>query len=138
MSRRDFWKILSNLLKTGITIIVSTPYLDEAERSTRVAMINQGALLDCDTPDRIKASFPYSVLEIGCDDPRAAMVLLSDEAGRENVQLFGDRLHILLKDRADQQQRYEILLKQRGIGLHGGRWMAPSLEDVFVARLKSA
>lgn len=136
VSRRDFWKILSNLLKTGITIVVSTPYLDEAERSTRVAMINQGALLECDTPDRLKAAFRSSVLEIICNDPRTAVAILSERAGRENVQLFGDRLHVLVEERDGRREEYEEVLQEKGLELRGVRWMSPSLEDVFVSRMK--
>ena len=72
VSRREFWKLLSRFLASGITILMSTPYLDEAERCTRVALLDRGRLLALDAPGRLRASLPGTLLEVVVADPRAA------------------------------------------------------------------
>jgi ABC-2 type transport system ATP-binding protein len=135
VSRRDFWKILSSLLKTGMTIIVSTPYLDEAERSSRVAMMNEGTILQCDTPRAIRDSFPTQILELVCSDIRRSATVLSGLWGKERIQLFGDRLHVMVNDVAVEVQQVLARLTQSKIDVTGYRLLPPSLEDVFIARL---
>jgi ABC-2 type transport system ATP-binding protein len=135
VSRRDFWKILSSLLKSGITIIVSTPYLDEAERSTRVAMMNQGRILTCDTPEAIKSSFHSEVIELVCDAVRAASEVLLRSFQRKDIQLFGDRLHILVQDAKMKENEILRILKKEQIEVRSCRIIPASLEDVFIANL---
>ncbi len=135
VSRRDFWKILSSLLKSGITIVICTPYLDEAERSTRVAMMNQGKILKCDTPEAIKSSFHAEVVEVVCDDVHHAAEILSRSFERNDIQLFGDRLHILVKDAKNEESDIRRLLKTERIAVLSYRMIPPSLEDVFIASL---
>jgi ABC-2 type transport system ATP-binding protein len=135
VSRRDFWKILSSLLKSGITIVVSTPYLDEAERSTRVAMMNQGRLLICDTPEAIKSSFHSEVIELVCDNVRAASEVLLRSFVRKDIQLFGDRLHILVQDAKMKENEILRTLKKEQIEVRSYRIIPASLEDVFIASL---
>jgi ABC-2 type transport system ATP-binding protein len=135
VSRRDFWKILSSLLKSGITIVVSTPYLDEAERSTRVAMMDQGRLLKCDTPEAIKSSFHSEVIELVCDNVRAASEVLLRSFVRKDIQLFGDRLHILVQDAKRKENEILRTLKKEQIEVRSYRIIPASLEDVFIASL---
>jgi ABC-2 type transport system ATP-binding protein len=135
VSRRDFWKILSSLLKSGITIVVSTPYLDEAERSTRVAMMNQGRILICDTPEAIKSSFHSEVIEIVCDNVRTASEVLLRSFARKDIQLFGDRLHILVQDAKMKENEILRTLKKEQIEVRSYRIIPASLEDVFIASL---
>ncbi|MBI5464529.1 MAG: ABC transporter ATP-binding protein [Ignavibacteriales bacterium] len=137
VSRRDFWKILSSLLKSGITIVVSTPYLDEAERSSRVAMINEGRLLTCDTPEAIRAAFPFAVLEIVCDQPREAVRALEQTYEPSSLQLFGDRVHLLASSRSGGEKTVAGQLKRAHIRPSSIRWAAPSLEDIFVSRMRT-
>ena len=73
VSRREFWKLLSQFLASGITILMSTPYLDEAERCSRVAMLDDGRLLALDEPDHLRASLPGTLLEVVVPEPRAAL-----------------------------------------------------------------
>jgi ABC-2 type transport system ATP-binding protein len=136
VSRRDFWKILSSLLKSGITIVVSTPYLDEAERSTRVALMNQGQLLNCNTPEIVKSSFHSKVVELVCDDVRIASDVLMRSFDRNDIQLFGDRLHILMQDVKKESDILETLKKEH-IKVRSYRIIPPSLEDVFIASIIS-
>ena len=137
VSRRDFWKILSSLLKSGITIVVSTPYLDEAERSTRVALINQGKLLICDTPEAVKSSFHSEVVELVCDNVRAASEVLLKSFARKDIQLFGDRLHILVQDAKKKEKGILKTLKNENIQVRSYRIIPASLEDVFIANISS-
>lgn len=137
VSRRDFWKILSTLLKSGITIIVSTPYLDEAERSTRVALLNEGKLLVCDTPEAVKASFTKEVVEVIVDETRKAVLALNESKAGISAQLFGDRIHAVVPKGASVLKELESVLKREGITARSTRLISPSLEDVFIARITS-
>ncbi len=134
VSRRDFWKILSSVLRSGISIVMATPYLDEAERCSRIALVNEGKILICDTPERVKASFPMKVMEITCNDPRKAMGILKAKTGLRSIQIFGDRLHIVLDSAAEAGEA--ILEGLRSLGLSAsGHMIPPSLEDVFISRI---
>jgi ABC-2 type transport system ATP-binding protein len=137
VSRRDLWKILSSLLKSGITIVVSTPYLDEAERSTRVALLNQGRLLHCNTPEIVKSSFHSEVVELVCEDIRRASEVLQRLVPQQDIQMFGDRLHVLVQEA--QRKEKEILksLKKEHIVVRSSRIVPASLEDVFIASLNT-
>jgi ABC-2 type transport system ATP-binding protein len=137
VSRRDFWGILSSLLKSGITIVICTPYMDEAERSTRVALMNQGKILKCDTPEAIKSSFPSEVVEIVCNDVHRASEILMKSFKKNDIQLFGDRLHILLPDAKGKKAAIRRLLKNEHIDVLSYRMIRPSLEDVFIASVNS-
>jgi len=131
VSRRDFWKILSNLLKEEITIFMSTPYLDEAERCNRVAMMNNGKLIALDSPQNVKESINKKVLEIVCDDVRNAAKLIKDNL-EINVQLFGDRIN-MISDNADADYRnIALLMNKNNIKIVDHRINIPSLENVFI------
>jgi ABC-2 type transport system ATP-binding protein len=131
ISRRDFWKILSGLLKEGITILMSTPYLDEAERCNHVALMNKGKILGLDTPQNIKKSIDREVIEIICPEARKAYKLIKQEPGFE-VQLFGDRIDIVVENSAEQLNKILGIFKQKGILITSYRVIPPSLENVFI------
>jgi ABC-2 type transport system ATP-binding protein len=131
VSRRDFWKILSGLIKEGITILMSTPYLDEAERCNRVALMNKGTILALDTPQNIKKSIDREVIEIVCPDARKAYKIIKSEPGLE-VQLFGDRIDIVIKNSADNLNNIINLFNQKELGISSHRIIPPSLENVFI------
>jgi len=137
VSRRDFWKILAGLLKIGMTIVLSTPYLDEAERSTRVALLNEGTLLDCDRPEAIKASFDREVVEVIVDDARRAVVLLNEAKGEFSAQLFGDRMHVILPKQKAALDHLRHLLARNNLKVIHLQPVPPSLEDVFISRISS-
>ncbi len=136
VSRREFWKLLSRFRAGGITILMSTPYLDEAERCSRVALLDQGRLLALDEPGRLRASLPGTLLEMVVPEPRAAQAALRQE-GIE-TQVFGDRLHVWL----DQGTDVAIDSFRNGVakplGPSSVRRITPSLEDVYIARLSEA
>ncbi len=133
VSRRDFWKILSNLLKTGITVLMSTPYLDEAERCSRVGLMNTGRLLAADTPRAIKGMMKGEVVEIVCGEIRRAFGLLKDWPGAGEVQLFGDRLNLVVGDARRDLPAVLTRLSDAGIEVRDRRIIPPSLENVFIS-----
>lgn len=137
VSRRDFWRILYSLLKEGVTIFVSTAYLDEAERCHRVALLHQGRLLACDTPDRVKTLMRGTILEVRVNRTREAATLLKRRVRAESIGLFGDRIHVVTMDRAQTAQEVPAVLQAEGFVLQGLRPIEPSLEDVFVSVLTS-
>ncbi|MCB0744345.1 MAG: ABC transporter ATP-binding protein [Ignavibacteriales bacterium] len=137
VSRRDFWKILSNLLKDGITIFMTTPYLDEAERCNRVALMNKGEIITLDTPAKIKESINKKVIEIVCDDVRLAGKLIKEKLDLD-VQLFGDRLNTVVSNAESEFKRIEKLLTENNISINDYRINIPSLENVFIHLVKSS
>jgi ABC-2 type transport system ATP-binding protein len=134
VSRRDFWKILSRVLKSGISIVMATPYLDEAERATRVALISKGRLLLCDTPEQVRATFTDEVLEIVPGNARSALAAFRTMESVKDVQLFGDRLHVVLQPHGSLQDLVRAG-EEKGIQIHSSRPLRPSLEDVFISRI---
>ena len=136
VSRREFWKLLSEFLSQGITIVMATPYLDEAERCTRVALLHEGRLLAMERPDALRATLPGALFEVIVSDHRRATRVLKRIPGVTDVQMFGERAHVLM-DRADAAaaDRLTAALAAAGLTAASVRPMAASLEDVFIARL---
>jgi ABC-2 type transport system ATP-binding protein len=136
VSRREFWRLLSRFRAGGITILMSTPYLDEAERCSRVALLDRGRLLAIDEPAALRASLPGTLVEVVVRDPRLAHAALARD-GIES-QLFGDRLHVWLDPHdGTGLASFEDRIAQR-IDAISVRRIVPSLEDVYIARLAEA
>jgi len=131
VSRRDFWRILYAMLKEGVTIFVSTAYLDEAERCSRVGLMHRGRLIQCDTPQRLKLGMSGQLLELEIERPRAAREALAAEFGGQRVSLFGGTLHVHADDDADAETALRILA-QAGFAVQSKKLITPSLEDVFI------
>ncbi|MBI5642916.1 MAG: ABC transporter ATP-binding protein [Deltaproteobacteria bacterium] len=135
VSRRDFWRILYGLLKDGITILISTAYLDEAERSTRVGLLHKGKLLIADEPKRIKEAVKSPMVEVLAEDARGAAGTLKSIEGVESVSVYGEKLHLAIRERA----LMENILKaagDKGVMVTGYREIPPSLEDVFISMVE--
>jgi ABC-2 type transport system ATP-binding protein len=131
VSRRDFWKILAGLLKERITILMTTPYLDEAERCNRVALMHNGEIITLDTPERVKNSIGKISLEIITNDIKSSYRILKSFKEFE-VQIFGDRLNII-SDKPEQTiMRIKNFLNSNGIELISYRVTSLSLENVFI------
>jgi len=137
VSRRDFWKILSDLQKEGMTIFMTTPYLDEAERCNRVAMMNEGKIISLDTPQNIKASLTKEVIEILCDNIRKAYRILKDET-EFDVQIFGDRINVGINNYSNDYLKIETILKNVNVTIKNRRIITPSLEYVFIDLINKA
>jgi ABC-2 type transport system ATP-binding protein len=141
VSRREFWKLLAQFLDRGVTILMSTPYLDEAERCTRVALIHEGRLLAADTPERLRDVITGPMFEIvpGGVNPSDAADIVRAIPGVADVQIFGERLHVTVSggDSAGPKSTDQVAAALRPTPLaHASvRAVAPSLEDVFIARL---
>ncbi len=135
VSRRDFWRILYQLLREQVTIFVSTAYLDEAERCNRVGLLHQGRLLAVDTPRGVKRLMRGALLEIRGEEPRQIAAELRGSFPAGSVTLFGDRVHVLTPDAESGSARLESLLAGTGRAIHDIRAIEPALEDVFVSVL---
>ena len=135
VSRRDFWRILYQLLKEGVTIFVTTAYLDEADCCHRVGLIHKGKFLACDTPDALRGLMKGTILELRTSNLRITARLLRERMPGISVGLFGDRLHLVTDDPEKDRERSADILANEGIELRGIRRIEPSLEDVFVSVL---
>lgn len=137
VSRRDFWKILSSLLKGGMTILLTTPYLDEAERCNRVAMMNRGKIIALDTPKLIKQSIAKEVVEVVCNPVKRAYEIIKSKTGFD-VQMFGDRIDIVLDNYEEDYPSIKSLLEENEVTVEDSRTITPSLENVFMYKIKEA
>ena len=137
VSRRDFWIILSRLLQEGITIVMSTPYLDEAERATRVGLMNGGRLMAAESPARIRADMKGAVLEIVCPDIRRASALLKRARELREVQLFGDRLNAVTDDPLSGELAVRQALGSAGIDILSLRVIPSTLENAFITLIRN-
>ena len=135
VSRRDFWRILYQLLREKVTIFVSTAYLDEAERCSRVGLIHKGKLLAVGTPDELKRLMRGTILEVRAAIPRRATVVLRKELGADSVSLFGDKVHVVTATPEKAARDVERILGREGLEFVGVRPIEPALEDVFVSVL---
>ena len=136
VSRRDFWRILYNLLKEGVTIFVSTAYLDEADRCNRVGLLHNGRLLACDSPENLKKLMRGTILEIRTPRSRIAARLLREKLGEVSVTLSGNKVHLVTHDPDRTSESVAVFLQQGGIPLLALRAVEPALEDVVVSLLQ--
>ena len=137
VSRREFWKLLSQFLASGITIVMSTPYLDEAERCARIVLLHEGRVLALDQPGRLRASLTGSLFEMVVPQPRAAKDVLAGDSAVAGVQVFGDRLHVWMQDANVEAARARLAdaADRAALGAAAIRPIVPSLEDVFIAKV---
>ena len=131
VSRREFWKLLSEFLAEGLTIVMATPYLDEAERCTRVALLHEGRVIALDQPSALQAAMPGSLLEVVVDAARPPVDVLTALAGVQDVQVFGDGAHVRVSA-AGMASSIEEGLERHGLRPVSVREVPPSLEDVFI------
>jgi ABC-2 type transport system ATP-binding protein len=138
VSRREFWKLLSEFLAHGITILMSTPYLDEAERCSRVALVHEGRVLAMDEPARLRTLISGGMLEVIAPG-RASAEILRSLPGVVDAQVFGERVHVTLsRGGEDAEARFKDALAATVLSGAPVRSVQPSLEDVFIARLSGS
>jgi ABC-2 type transport system ATP-binding protein len=135
ISRRELWLILHEMVREGVTILVSTSYLDEAERCDRVVLMSEGRSLALDTPTALQASMGGTLVALGTDRPREARDLLRSSRFVETATLFGDTVHALLARDAAPADAVSAL-QRGGIAVVGAQAVEPSLEDVFIHRIQ--
>lgn len=136
VSRRDFWRILYELLTKGVTIFVSTAYLDEAERCARVCLMHMGKVIMEGSPSAIKRSLGVTMIEMWADEARAAADVIRQMEGVRSVSLYGNKLHVALF-RRESLRDLQLGLDRHGIVTQGHREVLPSIEDVFIASVEA-
>jgi ABC-2 type transport system ATP-binding protein len=132
VSRREFWQILGELNAAGMTVVVATPYMDEAERCSRVALIHHGRVLGVDTPQSMKRSFQGVVIEVVASPRRAALAVARALPGVRQATVFGHALHVVVADTA-LESPLRSALEAAGVRVERLRVIEASLEDVFVS-----
>ena len=143
ISRREFWALIYEMARRGVTVLVTTHYMDEAELCQRVGFLSEGRLVALDTPDRLKRSqMRGHVLEIDCSHSEAAMRVL--QAAREGEQVpfdeiafYGTQIHVVVPDAESFREPVRALLVEHGVAVWAVEWIAPTLEDVFISSVKA-
>jgi ABC-2 type transport system ATP-binding protein len=143
VSRRDFWKLLAGLQRDGLTIVLTTPYLDEAERCGRVALVDHGRLLVEDAPDALRTRGTGVLVEILARPRRRAVEVIRGMPGVAEVEVFGERLHVSLPAvggvaAEEAAERLAAAVRAAGLEVESARPTTPSLEDVFIQRIRAA
>ncbi len=138
VSRRDFWRILYQLLREKVTLFVSTAYLDEAERCSRLALIHRGRLHAVGTPQEVKQLMRGTIVEVRVPQARRAAAALRTRIAGSVVGLFGDRIHVLTEDPGETAAQVNAALADAGIAHSAPQRAEPTLEDVFVSVLGPA
>jgi ABC-2 type transport system ATP-binding protein len=136
ISRRDFWAILYQLVQDGLTVFVTTAYLDEAERCNRVGLMHRGRLIRCDAPAALKTNMAEIAYEATAPDTRAARQFLEQQAGIVSVEASGPTLHLFVSSRETSAEKLAAALNFKGLGPAEFREITPSLEDVFIAVIR--
>ena len=134
ISRRDLWLILHEMVAEGVTVVVSTSYLDEAERCDRVVLLDEGRTLALDSPVTLQRSFANTLVAVRADDPRRARDVLRAQPGVATAVLFGETVHATLADGARWEEAAGALAAA-GVTVHDAEPIAASLEDVFIDRV---
>ncbi len=138
VSRRDFWLILADLLRSGITIVMTSPYLDEAERCHRVALMHKGRLLRVDRPETIASELEGTMLEITTPAPHEAFRMLKESDEWSGAQMFGNRIHVLVDSDENEREPLRAAFEHKNIPLDDIQRTSPTLEDAFIELVRSA
>ena len=144
ISRREFWELIYGMVKEGVTVMVTTHYMDEAELCQQVGFISQGRLVALDTPARLKQTHMRGqVLEISAAQPELAMRALKAAQQRgtlplDEVALYGAQIHAIVPNAQVYREVIRNLLAAENVQVHSIDWIAPVLEDVFISSVKGA
>ncbi|KAA0247949.1 MAG: ABC transporter ATP-binding protein [Candidatus Jettenia sp.] len=138
ISRRQFWDLIYELSGRGITVFVTTHYMEEAEYCNRIGLIYRGKLIVIGTPEMLKTEcMQEDVLEVLCERPQDAMVEIKKVDGVKDVTLFGKGLHVIAEDGDTAASAISRLLRDKGYGIPPVEKIDPSLEDVFVSLIEA-
>jgi len=135
ISRRDLWLILHEMVAEGVTVFVTTAYMDEAERCDRVALLHRGRVVALDAPQALQRSYPGEMLTVHVSDRRAAAHVLSAVPAVRRAAVFGDAIHVTLGSRSTDWPAAEAALRSGHIDVLEVSDAQPSLEDVFIDRV---
>ncbi len=138
VSRRELWRLLLGLWRGGTTIVVTTPYMDEAERCQRIGFMQAGRLLQIGAPARFREIYPHVVVELSCEDRHRARAALLSNDGVHGVEIFGDKIHVKVDSTGDWPRRLREILRSEGIESAGAREIPPSVEDIFLHLTRGA
>lgn len=136
VSRRDFWQILYSRIAEGVAILISTSYLDEAERCHRVGLLHRGHMLFCGEPEVLKKKFPGGVIAIRAEDPARLRDMFAASPGVRSVLLVGDAVHLFVDDTGRRLPELTRQLEAAGIPGEAASQIAPSIEDLFVSAVE--
>lgn len=136
VSRREFWDILTDLHISGTTIVVSTPYMDEAERCNRVGLLFKGVLIECGAPAAVKAKVQGEVIELRPEPLAEAQAALANRPGVLEVQVYGDLLHLLVDDASRRQPELVSALDEAGVRASRLRVIQPRMEEAFISLIR--
>ncbi len=136
VSRREFWDILTDLYLEGTTIVVSTPYMDEADRCSKVGLMYAGRMVVCAAPQQIRAQIEGDLVELRPDDWQTALALVETLPGVLEVQTYGDLLHVFVDSAERRLPEIETALKDRGIDYRGARHATARMEEAFISLIK--
>jgi ABC-2 type transport system ATP-binding protein len=136
VSRREFWDILTVLYLGGTTILVSTPYMDEADRCLRVGLMYAGSMVICDSPKGIRDQIKDDLIELRPDDWRVARDLLQELPGVREIQTYGEMLHVLVDSAEERQPQIEQSLLNADVAFRGMRRVSVSMEDAFISLIE--
>ncbi len=136
ISRREFWDILTELHLAGTTILISTPYMDEADRCSRVGLMHLGRLIECDSPRNIRGRMEGEIVEIQPDDWLGAKSAVSSLPGVFEVQTYGDSLHVVVDSAERRLSEIASALGSAGIGYRSLRIAQAGMEQAFISRIR--
>jgi ABC-2 type transport system ATP-binding protein len=136
ISRREFWDILTDLHLDGTTILVSTPYMDEADRCSQVGLMYAGRMVICDTPRRIRQQLEGEVIELLPDDWHAAREVVAGLPGVQEVQTYGEALHLLVDSGKQRLPEIEKALKRHKLGYQRVRLAPARMEEAFISLIQ--
>jgi ABC-2 type transport system ATP-binding protein len=136
VSRREFWDILTDLHLQGITLVVSTPYMDEAEHCSRVGLIYQGRLVVCDTPEAVKAMTEGELIALWPADVRRARQALAGLDGVLEIQIYGDQLRVFTRDSDRLMERIKSAVTAAGVEVYDIRHARPRMEEAFISLIR--
>jgi len=132
ISRRELWKLLLQLWRRGTTIVITTPYMDEAERCERIGFMQAGRVLEVGAPAHFKKQYPYEVVEVACEERHRARLRILSEREIRGVEIFGDKIHVKVDSAELWIPLLREILESEGIEVRLAKKVPPSVEDVFL------
>jgi ABC-2 type transport system ATP-binding protein len=136
VSRREFWDILTSLHVQRVTIVISTPYMDEAERCSRIGLMYEGRLIECDTPAAIRQQVPGQVIQVLPSDRIAAREALNAAPDIHEVQSYGELLHVFVDEIEQGKETIRAILDSAGVQVRTMRQVEPRVEEAFISLIR--